>query len=113
MAVKPDPKAPDLGALASADEFRDNVREVAPEIAKWVEASYDKWKTAPTKWRTVVQPTKAAAEYIVEEARHYTGKIRETPLTVQVRQIDEDAKTGTATLVYRVRDRVNSGRKPK
>lgn len=102
----------DLDALESPGRFVPTSRTIDDRITRWVEGGYQHWENVSKDWRVVTLSSEAAATNIVDDARHYAGKIRETPLTVQVREVTTNPDDGTAALVYRVRTRVKSGRKP-
>lgn len=110
-----DPKGPvtDLDLLGQSETFDPDNREIAPAIQKWVDVAYDAWLQNKDAWRTTpALSSRTAADEIVADARHYGSKLRAVPVTLQVREIVEH-DNGTATLHYRVRDRVNVGRKPR
>lgn len=102
----------DLSALAAPEVFSPAGLEVPEQVKQWVEDGFTYWQAHPKEWRTVPLSSEVAAEAILAQARHYTKALREVPLTVQVREIQKDpAKPGAVKLVYRVRTRVQSGRK--
>lgn len=86
--------------------------EVSDEVKQWAEDSYTHWLKNKSEWRQVILPSVKDAEEIITQARAYL-KTRETPLTLQLRGKIEPAEGGGFRLVHRVRDKVNSGRKPK
>lgn len=102
----------DLDALEKPARFVPTTREVDERIVNWVEHGFQHWDKVSKDWRTVTLSSEEAANKIVDDARHYAGKIREVPLTVQVRSVVVNAADGTAALAYRIRTRVASGRKP-
>jgi hypothetical protein len=102
----------DLDALAAPEVFSPAGIEVPEQVKQWVEEGFAYWQAHPKEWRTVPLSTQAAAEAILAQARHYAKALRSEALTVQVREIQNDAaKPGSVKLVYRVRTRVQSGRK--
>jgi hypothetical protein len=109
-----DPKAPavsDLDLLGQSDNYDPRGRDVPDAIRKWVDTAYDAWLQKPDAWRaTPPLSSKAAADEIVADARHYASNLREVPVSVMVRDVVEHPN-GTATLHYRVRDKINAGRK--
>lgn len=113
MANEVKGQASDLDLLGQSETFDPDNREIAPAIQKWVDTAYDAWLLNKTAWRTTPPlSSRAAADEIVTDARHYGTKLRAVPVTLQVREIVEH-DNGTATLHYRVRDRVAVGRKPR
>jgi hypothetical protein len=115
MAEKPQaPTEPrsDLDLLDESEPFDPEGKPVSPQVQAWVEKAYSHWLEFPNAWRTTPRLSSlAAAREIVDEARRYGTKVREVPVTVQVRDY-LDETDGGARIVYRVRDKVQSGRKP-
>jgi hypothetical protein len=113
MASDPKGQATDLDLLDQSETYDPDNRPIAPAIMKFVDQAYDAWLLNKNKWRTTPPlSSRAAVEEIVTDARHYGTKVREVPVTVQVREIVEH-DNGTASLHYRVRDRVAVGRKAR
>jgi hypothetical protein len=103
-----------FAALAQPQRFIAEQKSIANEVQGWVENSYDHWKDVSKDWRMVVLPDMETVNKVIEDGRYYCKTLRDVPLSIQVREIRDHLvdgkKVGTA-LVYRVRDRVNSGRK--
>lgn len=103
-----------LAGLAQPENFVAEERDVPQEVKDWAEAGFKHYTEVNKNWRKVHLPDEATAKKVVEDARHYVGKMREVPLTVQVREIRQEKNAAgqeVTALIYRVRDRVNSGRK--
>jgi hypothetical protein len=111
MASDPKGPATDLDLLGQSETYDPRGREVSPAIVKWVDTAYDAWLQKPDAWRTTPPlSSRAAVDEIVADARHYAANLRAVPVSVMVREVVEHAN-GTATLHYRVRDKINAGRK--
>lgn len=110
------PPANDLDALAASSEYSPAGIEVPDQVKAWVEAGFDHWKKFPSQWRNVTLATKEGAEKILEQARYYCANQRAERLSIQTRKegtgpVETDGKVTGHRLVYRVRTRVQSGRK--
>ena len=119
MANKPAPAFPepvsDLDALATSEVFSPAGIEVPEQVKTWVEDGFTYWQAHPKEWRHVALSAEQAATDILAQARHYAKVLRAEALTVQVREIKKaptDTRPEAVRLVYRVRTRVLSGRKP-
>jgi hypothetical protein len=115
-----DPRTPapvnPLAGLAEPQKYIADQREIAPEIRDWVESNFKHWANTSKDWRKVVLPDEATAQKVIDDGRYYAKEIRDVPLTIQVRdalkdEVADGKRVGTA-LVYRVRSKVNAGRKP-
>jgi hypothetical protein len=115
----------DLDLLAKAENFDPEAgTPVADQIVKFVEAAYEAWLIDNDAWRSTPPLSNgASALNIVDESRRYGSKVRDVPVTVQIRGYANEAGeainqrnladyTGKVRVIYRVRDKVQSGRKP-
>ena len=103
------------GALAALDtdqEYEKAQRDVPQAIKDWVEKAFVAWQAKPTGWRHLTFASVEDMESILEDARHYTNELRNEPLTVQTSGKPEKVANGVR-IVYRVRTKVHSGRKPR
>lgn len=105
----PKQKKPSLGTsdlnltgLANPEVFETTDEPVSDDIITWIENSYDYWQQHNDRWRTVTLESEAAVEAVVEDARRYCTKLRDVPLTFQVK----NGKSTGGTLVYRVRESI-------
>ena len=108
------PEVPtDLDLLGDSENYDPEAgTPVAPQIQKFVDTAHDAWLLDKDAWRTTPPLSNiAAAREIVDEARRYGSKVREIPVTLQVRGYENETD-GKVRVVYRVRDKVQSGRKP-
>lgn len=95
----------DLSGLSQPTTYQDANRPVADEIIQWVEDSYKHWQENPTRWRTVVLGSEQAVAAALSEGRRYCTKVRETPLSLQVKMAGTDGNK----LTYRVREAIRRG----
>lgn len=101
-----------LAALATDQEYEKAERDVPKEIKAWVESAFKAWQGKPSAWRHITFATVEDMETILEDARHYTNVLRDVPLTVQTQGKPEKVPNGVR-VIYRVRTKVHSGRKPR
>jgi hypothetical protein len=99
-------------ALATDTTFVKGVRDVPGEVKEWVEGAYQAWLKDRTAWRSITFATAEDMENIMDDARQYTNVLRPVKLTVQTQGKPESTKDGVR-VVYRVRDKVHSGRRPR
>jgi hypothetical protein len=99
-----------LAGLEEDERFNPDERPISPKIQGFVDRAYTYWQSHKDEWRAVTLPSKSVVEEVLTDARHYGNHMRAVPVTVQVRSIDN--VEGGTRLVYRVRDKVRSGRKP-
>jgi hypothetical protein len=101
-----------LAALDTDQEYEKAERDVPEPIKSWVERAFEAWQAKPTAWRHMTFATLEDMDSILEDARHYTNVLRDIPLTVQTQGKPEKVKDGVR-VIYRVRTKVHSGRKPR
>jgi hypothetical protein len=106
------PASPLTAALATDQEYQKAERDVPQEVKSWVEGAFEAWQKKPSSWRHITFATVEDMETILEDARHYTNVLRDVPLTLQTPGKPEQVENGVR-VVYRVRSKVHSGRKPR
>jgi hypothetical protein len=104
-------KSDALAALATPQAF---IPEPVDErIIDWVEREHREWQRKPSEWRKITLSSDTILEEVIKDAVKYCTEQREIPLTFQRKNgypvVNEDK---TATMVYRVRDKMNRGRQP-
>lgn len=105
-------KTPEAAAIALLDETEElhTAVHVPEHVSTWVEREYKAWQ-AKDAWRLVRQPTETEAAALLSQAREYT-KARSPRLTIQVKQGYPQADGNRTVIAYKVRDKMNRGRKP-
>ena len=118
--TQPTPEPPTVlaGILAQDEVYEPNKREVSADIIQWADTAYNYWLNNRDKWRAVPFPDQKTLAENLADLQYYCREVRDIPLTVQLRngadgEPIKDPSSGETVgyrLVYRVRDKVKSGR---
>lgn len=120
MAPKPTPETsinnPLAAALAAPKPFTPSGMDVPPEVAAWIDAGHAYWTDRPKEWSYVDLADMATADTVIGQGRAYAKTRPQGEVSLVLRSNPEVVEDGEGNkivrVVYRVRDKVQSGRKP-